>query len=204
MIVLDRIDPLSRSIAWTPTNTGLPGSIEAASVESRLRDLGILDFRPLEGGETSGLGHAWSVDGSTLLYRSRCPLEELSPVHFAFYVATLLATVTWADVEDLLSVHLAVYELLVNVHEHGRPLAAGDRVLTLTIRVGRDRIEGRLVDGCEHFDVAARPRIAVSDRVADRQRRGYGTTMIERALDAITHEFGPEGNVIHFEKRIES
>ena len=72
----------------------------------------------------------------------------------------------------------------------------------LTLEVGRETITGRLSDNCSEFDLVGAAPVDVSERADERLRRGYGVTLIQRALDHVAHEFGPQGNTITFQKRI--
>lgn len=201
MIVLDRIDPIARRVAWTDVDVALPGATTREGVESSLRRIGLGQFEALADDE-AGVDHEWSIENDVLVTRASVPVAHAAPSCCSFYVGAVIGMVTWAQAEDALSLHLALYELMTNVHEHGRPLTDREARVRIEFRIQRDRIVVVLEDDCEAFDPAQREVTSIESKIRNRDRGGYGVTLVERAIDTMTWEYGEGGNRIRIEKEL--
>ena len=202
MLVLHRIHPARRHVQWREANGDVADRSELAAVQRALLALGTRRFEVWEHLENNGVDHEWDVESGRILYTMSADRAAFAPGDFAFYVAALLATCPQATNEELLSVHLALYELYTNAFEHGRPIPEAEERVRLVLELDSDKIIGRFSDDCMEFDMVGAGPVDVGARANDRELRGYGVTLIHRALDRVAHDFGPRGNTITFEKRL--
>ena len=124
--------------------------------------------------------------------------QNLRPL--SAYVALVLAThPNWS--EPLLQVRLALYEILANVLEHGRPLRAATEVEVGLVLEPR-RVRGWIRDECVRFDPAGWQSVPVPDLVAGRSVRGYGMHLVGSILGTLDHSFDGNGNCMTFGKEV--
>jgi anti-sigma regulatory factor (Ser/Thr protein kinase) len=124
--------------------------------------------------------------------------ESLRPL--SAYVALVLATHSnWS--EPLLQVRLALYEILANVLEHGRPLRTPTEVEVGLILEPRS-VRGWIRDECVRFDPGAWRSVPVPDLVAGRSVRGYGMHLVGTILGTLEHSFDGTGNCLTFGKEV--
>lgn len=203
MIVLDGIAPATRGIRWRVVPCRLPGAHDEGEVLAKLASLGVTRTAALESEAETGFAHAWSTEGDSLVYETAIAHRSLTPSTFSFYLSAVLGTVVWARIEDLLALHLGLYEIIVNVHDHGTPITP-EGVVRLRLAIGERDVRGSLTDDCARFDPRDLAAVDVGERATQRQRRGYGVTLIRRTLDHLEFGYGPKGNLVNFTKRIES
>lgn len=140
------------------------------------------------------------VSSSITLYTATFRHDLKSLRALSAYPAFLLATHP-AEENVLFQVRLAIYEIGANIIEHGQIMHPG-AVIQLRLRLDPMEIAGFLQDQCAFFDPATRAGGTVLERLAARQRRGYGIPMLLQLLDRMEHEFNDVGNRITFCKRI--
>ncbi len=201
-ILLDRIHLAERRLSWVEALTPPGIGADVTRVESTLRDLGIARFEVAEEPAHGCLDHRWSIEGEEIVYTARFLGSDREPSRTVFYITAALATTGSAADRALVGLHLGLYEILVNVFDHGRPLPGVEPQLFLELRLGVDGVRGRIEDHCEEFDPVFSKNVDIDARVRLRARRGYGTTLIQRALHSLHHEHGDKGNVLHFRQRL--
>jgi anti-sigma regulatory factor (Ser/Thr protein kinase) len=151
---------------------------------------------------------AGSLLEHTLTVRQRVPTyaavfwhDPASLRMISAYTAFLLSTHPAED-RQLLPVRLAAYEICANVVEHGRTARDG-ATLQLHLQLEALEITGSIQDQCAFFDPGSLAGKTLQQRMAERQRRGYGIPMLLQLLDRMEHEFNDVGNRITFSKRME-
>ena len=123
---------------------------------------------------------------------------SLRPV--SSFVALALATHLQSN-SELLKVRLGLYEILVNVLEHGRPLRPG-AALEVALVLEPGAVRGWIRDECSCFDPRQWPSVPVADLVSGRSTRGYGIHLVRQILGTLEHEFDGNGNTLTFRKEI--
>jgi serine/threonine-protein kinase RsbW len=126
--------------------------------------------------------------------------KESGPL-VATYSAIALATCARVDESVLMQLRLAIYELCLNVVEHGRCQESGGEI-RLGLRFEDDAIRGWIEDRCEPFNPLQRAEGSWSQRVAMRARRGYGIMIVRRLMDELDYEYTGRGNRISFCKKV--
>jgi anti-sigma regulatory factor (Ser/Thr protein kinase) len=98
---------------------------------------------------------------------------------------------------------LALYELIANILDHGRPLETPCE-LELGLRLESDVVAGWIQDRCQIFDPRSVSLPSLTQHLANRPRRGYGLHMVFNILDSLSHDFDGTGNRLAFWKEIPS
>ena len=209
MIVLERFDPLSRRAQFRE----IEGSADAAApdrrcVDEQLARLGVTDLNIVEPSSDASvdegrLDHRWELREGHLEYEA-C-FGHASDAGGLVSLYTPIALATYGSDADgaLTQVRLAIYEMCMNIFDHGRVRKA-DATVRLRLRFTSDAIEGWIQDECEAFNPLKLPLVDVKDHIRGRARRGYGLMMVRLLLDELHHEYNETGNRLHFTKRINS
>lgn len=201
MMVLHNVDPVRRTVAFGSPDATLAASTAIAECVARMREFGIDWLSSQDPGSDPAYLHAWEAGDGWVQYHLQVPVADLVRSQIAFYSAATLTTAGWIPIEDLMSLHLAIYELVANVIDHGCPLDDSS-VLTLTLRLDQQGASVSIHDGCAPFVPEDRAVEAVLDRARTKAPRGYGVTLVARAVDRVEYDFGPLGNGIRLEKGV--
>lgn len=224
MIVLERIDPPRRTVEFRALGDDDDACRTAfARAGALARQLGLEDVRLHLGEPAHAVSVAGARQGPVAAARSaHAPQAECGVLHrwrlhqgaveydleFAHQPASRdlvalwvpLALVTHGPQEDrLMQLHTGIYEICANILEHGQPLR-DPTTFSVGLRLLQDRIDGYVQDGCERFDSARQPFQGVLERVASRERRGFGIHMMLRLIDRIEHKYNETGNRLTFTK----
>ncbi len=208
MIVLDAIDPTNKSASLReiPLNAGI-GTRDYSEIDALLKTLGVddLDIVKTVGaiqGTSVGLDHRWICYDDGLQYELGLPHRLDSGPLIATYSALALATYGRHGNGPLTQMRLAIYELCMNVLEHGRTRRGGAR-LRLSLLLSSWGLRGCVEDECEPFNPLSQPNHGLDTRFAMRAPRGYGIMIVQKLMDEVLYEYTGLGNRITFEKRIE-
>ena len=146
--------------------------------------------------------HRLEMNGGVPTYIARIPHRRDCLEAIATYSGIVLAT--HGPLRGSLSFfQLALYELIANVLDHGRPLTTPCD-LELGLRLESDVVTGWLQDHCELFDPRSVSLTPLTQHLVNRPRRGYGLHMVFNILDSLSHDFDGTGNRLAFWKEIPS
>lgn len=206
MIVLDALDMDRRSVSLRDIALSCArGEHDFERVSALVRRLGVHDLelrrdedRPLP--PNDGIKHRWIVYDDCMHYELTFPHRKESGNLVAMYSAIALATGGPVDDGVLMQLRLAIYELCLNVLEHGRRREEPGEV-RLGLRFEDQAIRGWIEDRCEPFNPLD-AKDSWGQRVAMRARRGYGIMIVRRLMDELSYEYTGHGNRISFCKKV--
>jgi len=111
----------------------------------------------------------------------------------------LVAAVLGFGSSDSFEVRLTVYELLMNIVEHGTEKPSDSWISLETEKVG-DKISISIADGGADFDPTEKRSFDLSEYIRSRRRRGLGLILVQRLTEQITYSRKPGYNRILIEK----
>jgi anti-sigma regulatory factor (Ser/Thr protein kinase) len=211
-LVLQCIDPRRAQVRLLELTEELDyGASSRHEVDSLLRAMGLeFQIATSDGSpsasdvpEPEGITQSWSQHDGSLEYSAEVDHNADAIGLLDPYAAAVLATYGAALPEALSELRLVIYELCQNLLEHGTPRHSAATV-RLCLEFHAESICGSIEDECIHFDPLSLPVREIDEQLALRARRGYGLTLVRRALDEMRYTSLPTGNRVDFLKRTET
>jgi anti-sigma regulatory factor (Ser/Thr protein kinase) len=211
-MVLQCIDPRRAQVQLLELAEELDyGASSRHEVDSLLRSMGLeFQIATSDGSpstsdmpEPEGIAQSWTQRDGSLEYLAEVDHNADAIGLLDPYAAAVLATYGAAVPAALSELRLVIYELCQNLLEHGTPRHSAATV-RLRLEFHSESIRGSIEDDCIHFDPLSLPVREIDEQLALRARRGYGLTLVRRALDEMHYTSLPTGNRVDFLKRTEA
>jgi serine/threonine-protein kinase RsbW len=101
--------------------------------------------------------------------------------------------------EDILDTQLAVEEAVTNVIFHGYRKGGGK--ISVTCRIGADRVEVQIADSAPRFDPLSIPEPELDASIEERKVGGLGVYLIRRVMDEISYRYENGKNILVLMKK---